>query len=405
MGERKSIWDFMDIPTLQKLQDGWSKALGFAFVTVDYKGVPVTEYSGFSPYCMLGRTMQGFAEMCEQCDAHGGLHAAITGQPYIYRCHADLVDFSMPLILDGIYVGALLGGQVRLNQSEERMLERIIPCETRWRDMRPDLADAYTKAEQVTYEKVEASVMVVRDLILHLIQQKNPTVPAAALAEKDQELRNERAARTALEATLRTRENIALGQQGEFRYFYFVMNIIARLAFEEGANRTEAIAYDYADLMRYTTDATHKSSTLGEELNFIGCVLRIRKAWMGDALTFSISVPERYWSTPCPFMVMHSIIEAALLCMGETVPNQRKIDISIEEIGEDVCVKVCTNGERLSLEELESKLSDTVEDSKISIFESDRSLKRMFGKRYGISIDDRQDGNQSIDISFRLPMQ
>ena len=127
MGESRKISDQISIELLQSIQDNCSKAMGLAFVTVDYKGRPVTQYSGFTPHCKLGRELQGFSEMCEQCDAHGGLHSAITGQPYIYRCHADLVDFAVPLILDDSYIGSVMGGQVRLADGSERELEYIVP--------------------------------------------------------------------------------------------------------------------------------------------------------------------------------------------------------------------------------------------------------------------------------------
>ena len=124
---------FIDLDLLQNIQDNCSKAMGLAFITVDYKGIPITKYSGFTSHCMLGRQAKGFAEMCEQCDAHGGLHAAITGQPYIYRCHADLVDFAVPLIVNGSYMGAVLGGQVRLQEESERELEHILPQRPNWK--------------------------------------------------------------------------------------------------------------------------------------------------------------------------------------------------------------------------------------------------------------------------------
>ena len=111
MGEFKKISDQVNIELIQSIQDKCSKAMGLAFVTVDYKGRPITKYSGFTEHCALGRQLQGFSELCEQCDAHGGLHSAITGQPYIYRCHADLVDFAVPLILDDNYLGSVMGGR------------------------------------------------------------------------------------------------------------------------------------------------------------------------------------------------------------------------------------------------------------------------------------------------------
>ena len=35
------------------------KTMGLAFITVDYKGIPITKYSGFTSHCMLGRRGKG----------------------------------------------------------------------------------------------------------------------------------------------------------------------------------------------------------------------------------------------------------------------------------------------------------------------------------------------------------
>ena len=64
MGEFKKISEQIDVELLQSIQDKCSKAMGLAFVTVDYRGRPITRYSGFTHHCMLGRDLQGFSEMC-----------------------------------------------------------------------------------------------------------------------------------------------------------------------------------------------------------------------------------------------------------------------------------------------------------------------------------------------------
>lgn len=171
MEDARKLSDFIDLDLLQNIQDNCSKAMGLAFITVDYKGIPITKYSGFTSHCMLGRQAKGFAEMCEQCDAHGGLHAAITGQPYIYRCHADLVDFAVPLIVNGSYMGAVLGGQVRLQEESERELEHILPQRPNWKRDK-EWEEAYQKLEVVTYEKVEASVKLLRDIIVTFVERR-----------------------------------------------------------------------------------------------------------------------------------------------------------------------------------------------------------------------------------------
>ncbi len=403
--ESKKLSDYIDVELLQAIQDDCSKAMGLAFVTVDYRGRPITKYSGFTPHCSLGRDIQGFSEMCEQCDAHGGLHAAITGQPYIYRCHADLVDFAVPLIFNGSFMGAVMGGQVRLKDEEERELERILPQQTNWHKNNKALDEAYRQAETVTYEKVESAVKVLRDMILYTLQDNyNRTMVNRELDGKDKELAAERAVRSDLEYSIQKQELNNIQQQEGFRYFFFVMNVITRLAFQEKAVQTEAVAYDFADMMRYSTDPDHKISTLGEELSYVGALLRIQKAWLGEALDYRISVPERYLGTSCPFMVCQPIIELAIQGC-ETDPEPRKLDIFAEEEGTDLLIQILSSSETLTIEEIEAQTSGPFEREHFSLRDSDRNLKRTFGKRYGLSVGERKDGRGGYAVRFKLPLK
>lgn len=403
MNRKKAIWDLIDVQMLQELQDRWANAMGIGFLTVDYRGIPVTQYSNFSPYCTYGRTIRGFAEMCEQCDAHGGLHAAITGQPYIYRCHADLIDFSVPLILDGSYVGAILGGQVRLSPEEEDSLERILPQEAHWRKI-PELEETYNKAHTVSYEKVEAAVTLVRDMIMLVLQQKYSPAAVKELHEKDLELASERANRSELETTLKRKEISNMQQQAGYRYFFFVMNILSHLADLEDAKQTESVVYDFSDMMRYTSQIDRKIATLGEELNYIRALLRIQKVWQGEELSFNIKAPEHYWGTPCPFMALQAVVEE-ILRNAEHEENQvQNIDLSLEEDGNELLVKIQSNGKHDTLEDIEQRLYDDDGDE-YALRSVDRALKRSFGKKYGITLAERKDLVGRFVISFMLPMQ
>ena len=59
MEDARKLSDFIDLDLLQNIQDNCSKAMGLAFITVDYKGIPITKYSGFTSHCMLGETGKG----------------------------------------------------------------------------------------------------------------------------------------------------------------------------------------------------------------------------------------------------------------------------------------------------------------------------------------------------------
>ena len=396
MGESKKLSDRVNIEQIQSIQDKCSKAMGLAFVTVDYKGRPITRYSGFTDHCALGRELQGFSEMCEQCDAHGGLHSAITGQPYIYRCHADLVDFAVPLILDDNYLGSVMGGQVRLTDAEERELEYILPRANWHKD--EAMADAYRQVREFTYDKLLASVQVVRDMILYAMRDRRGQGEGC---DAEQE---ERAARPDPEQAVRRPEHGAVLFQEGSDQFFFIMNLITQLAYQEGADRTGAVALDFSDIIRYTSDTDRKLSTLGEELDYAEALLRIQKAWWGETLEHSRSVAKQYWGANCPFLVFRPIIEMTLQSFrGEE--DRRRIDIFAEESGKDLLVQVQANSESVTPEEMENRADEYLAKEHVSLRDLNRSLKRVMGKRCDLTIGHRSDGQAGYAIRLKLPLK
>ena len=113
MAEDIKLSDVFDMDFLQSFQDSFARAVGMTAVTVDKDGKPVTRPTDWSEFCM--KYTRGSAEgcrRCEQCDKNGGETAARTGKPAVYECHAGLMDFGAPIIVDGKQIGSILGGQI-----------------------------------------------------------------------------------------------------------------------------------------------------------------------------------------------------------------------------------------------------------------------------------------------------
>ena len=404
MSEIKKISDMIDINLLQSIQDNCSRAMGIGAVTVDYRGNPITRYSGFTDHFMKVREGQGFSEMCAQCDAHGGLHAAITGQPYIYRCHADLVDFAVPLIINGTYMGAVLGGQVRVCEEEAEQLEYILPHQSNWRK-HEQINDLYEKMETVSYEKVEATVQILRDIIVALTENANGKKIQDTLEEKDKQLTEERAARSELEDVIRKQEADAVYRSSEFRCFFYVMNIMSRLAHEEKAKKTEQVVYDFADVTRYEMSTQKKISTLGEELNYMEALLRIQKAWGGDKLDFTVSVPAGYWGIPCPFMFLRQILDHIVDGLGEELAYPFKLELYGQEDEDAFQLQIRCDGAVQSSDEWVHLLSASKGGSERSLHTINSGLQHVFGSKYGLSVSAREDKQTGVIIRIRLPLE
>ena len=107
------VQDIFDIELLQQIQDSFARAVGMTAVTVDLEGSPITKPTDWTDFCMnYTRKSPIGCKRCMECDRKGGETVAQTGRPSVYECHAGLMDFGAPILLNGRQIGSILGGQV-----------------------------------------------------------------------------------------------------------------------------------------------------------------------------------------------------------------------------------------------------------------------------------------------------
>lgn len=124
--KRVSLTDLINVETLQKIQDAFAEMTGMAALTTDENGIPVTEGSHFTDFCMkytrgsvLGR------KRCSECDRKGAEIALEKGNSCAYECHAGLVDFAAPIMANGEMVGSFIGGQVIPEKPDGEKMRKI----------------------------------------------------------------------------------------------------------------------------------------------------------------------------------------------------------------------------------------------------------------------------------------
>lgn len=115
------LQDVIDIDLLQKFQDNFAESMDIASVTVDINGTPVTSPSSYTSFCAtFTQSTDIGTNRCAESHRKGGQEAARTGKPYVYTCHAGLIDFAAPIMINGTQVGTILGGQILTKKPEEQ---------------------------------------------------------------------------------------------------------------------------------------------------------------------------------------------------------------------------------------------------------------------------------------------
>ncbi|RDC48309.1 transcriptional regulator, partial [Acinetobacter sp. RIT592] len=157
--ENLSLNKIIDFKKWDNLQDYLSLVTKMAIVIVDYKGNPITKHSRCHKFCELVRGNSKLSKYCEKCDSRGGLEAVRMNKPYIYLCHYNIVDVAIPIIIDEKYIGAIMAGQVRIDDYESTdMLEQILKVPDKvleQNDISNQLNQYYNELPVLSYKEVE----------------------------------------------------------------------------------------------------------------------------------------------------------------------------------------------------------------------------------------------------------
>lgn len=149
------IEDFCDMQQFEDIMKNWAKSTGLATVAVGADGKYISECYNFTEFCIdLTRGSEEGCRRCEKCDREG---------KGVYSCHAGLVDFGIPIMLnDGTVLGSVIGGQVLPENPDEEKF-RITAKEL---NIDPErYISALHKVNIKTHEEIEASANLLGNVI------------------------------------------------------------------------------------------------------------------------------------------------------------------------------------------------------------------------------------------------
>ena len=149
------IQDFCNMDEFEKIMRNWALATGLATVAVGEDGEYISDCYNFTRFCIdLTRGCPEGRRRCEQCDRDG---------KGAYFCHAGLMDFSMPIVLDdGTVLGNVIGGQVLAEEPDEEGFRQ----KAAELGINPDeYIEALHEVPIKTQEEIEASAQLLGEVI------------------------------------------------------------------------------------------------------------------------------------------------------------------------------------------------------------------------------------------------
>ena len=396
----------IDTKVLQNIQDSFSDATKIAAITVKYNGAPVTKPSNFTKFCNLIRKDKNMAEMCYKCDAYGGVQSVISGKPHIYKCHAGLYDFAVPIMVEDSYVGAILCGQIKIEDNEDERIGNF-GKQTKW-DGNEELYKAYKEIKVKTYKEVEDAANLIYQISKYMVNSEFLRIIKEELNNKNTKLMEEENKRIELERDLKEAELNSLRYQINSHFMFNTMNTMANMARLENAHKTEEFAYNFSDMIKYSLRKDNSNTVyIEEEIAYIENYLKIQQTRFRERLQYSINIDEKYYNLRCPYMILQPIAENFIKYVVESKISGGKLDISSYEEDEDFVLEIHDNGDGIS----ESKILGILNGEEylknkgcIGLYNINKRLVYLYGEKYKLQIHSTNKPNQGTLIKIKLPM-
>lgn len=189
--------DILRDETLIRVLHSFKETTGMAATVIGLSGEPVLEIEELNN-CALCRLIHSVEEGRRRCSLSykdAGLQAANLGDLYVFQCHAGIVNWVAPLVIDSKLVGSIACGQMTMWVPDEIFVKEVLR-RTEDLPIRPSLIEsAIFQLEQISTTRVQAAAellfivatYIVKSIDLSLRQRQEISRHQALLGEAIQE--------------------------------------------------------------------------------------------------------------------------------------------------------------------------------------------------------------------------
>jgi Putative regulator of cell autolysis len=393
------IRDILDIAQFRIIQNELASLVDISIVTTDPEGVPIGELSNFTTFCQLVRSSPVGRRNCEECDRIGNTRSLREGKAIVYDCHCGLKDCTAPIIVDGTYVGSILGGQVIVREEDRAKIDTL------------KLSKKFDIPQEQLEQRV-AELKVVPEEYLHRSLRfysflANYSAESGLKNLVQKKLEKERQEREQLQQIAREQELKRMQAQMNPHFLFNALNSIARIAYLEDASQTERLIYSLSNYLRYSIKNTEPLPKLSLELENLNHYLSIQNTRFGDRIHFTVDMDPDILDWRIPSMTLQPIVENAInhgledkkdggfvTVMGKRSPCGREMLLTIYDNGTGFPEDILAMFQKDSREETHFQLG-------LGLRNTHERIRRLCGEEYGITV--ASEPGEFSCVSIRLP--
>ena len=189
-------------------------------------------------------------------------------------------------------------------------------------------------------------------------------------------------------------------------FLFNTLNMIYKMAYQEGAMQTSELMEKTSQLLRYGLDSANKISDLHKELKAIENYNYIQEKRYGGRIHFLIEQEEDVENIAMPSMILQPLVENAVTHGLKDVTEDGEVSIEVGSYQDEVIISIADNGVGISPQKLEKLILndfqvDEDERSHLGLYNVTKRLKAFFHDRVKIIVDSDIDCGFEITIRIR----
>lgn len=348
-----------------------------------------------------------YSHLCERCDSRGGVEAARLKKTYIYVCHKGLIDFATPIIVNGQYVGALMAGQLLIEDTEELDLENIVSVEKNFDDSieKDELEKAYNKLPVVSFTKVEALAEMMSHISNYIVAEGSSKMLQKELDEKNLKFEEDKKIKEKIEKEYKSYQLKALQSQLNPNFLFNLLNSISSLAIVENAMKTHETIYNLSNMLRYALKKSDKIITLEEEFDYVKSYLNLQKIRFSERLNYEVNIENEFKDVKIPFMILQTFVENSVIHGLEAKEEGGYVKVFVDREEDYIVIKIKDNGigmdrEQLNLIQRDLDLKDDTNIDKLGIKRANKRLYYYYEENYKIEINSKENFGTLVKITI-----
>ncbi|MCR6547005.1 PocR ligand-binding domain-containing protein [Dehalobacterium formicoaceticum] len=374
--------------TMLEISKMFFNVIGINIVFVDNRAVPISPPLGSFPnWCQSHFSDRKHFFQCLYCFETGLKNSYHNDRSKVYQGKCGLTLVSAPLYArDNVLLGCLITGPVQLMEAESLTEGTNGPCGDYFKHLNtiPKISgDQFTAV--ATLISTLANYLTVSES-LSRYQQELVSYQDRLLQEIQKTVNLEKEI-TEYQSMLKQAELRELQAKMNPHFLFNALNVIARLAFAEGAVETEGAVFALADVARYGIEGNIEMVFLKTELDHINSYLSIQRLRFGNRISVKILVKEEHLSVKILPFTLQPLVDNAFKHGFESVPGKHRLLIKVDEDipGNRLLVYVIDDGAGIDTQRVTDG-DHWCHCPGSSLENIHQRMRRLFGDAYGLQL-------------------